>query len=237
MAANSLGVAYWRYYGAPHEKIMICPYYSNYVRIDEARAGSRADIMQGIGLTPDDKYLYSAARLVPAKGLELMIKAFLAGGYAAKGWKYVIAGIGPLEAELKALAKTGGPEAERAIMFIGFQQPTQNLSVMAHASMLALPSRFEPHGIVVAESLAAGTPVLASDITGAAHDLVKHGVNGVIFRSEDQKDLETKLAEALQADKLAALRAASRPAFEEWYRRSSPIKVVPEVVGRMLALK
>ena len=51
--------------------------------------------------------------------------------------------------------------------------------------MLALPSRYEPHGIVVAEALAAGTPVLASSIVGSAYDLVRDGVNGVIFRTED----------------------------------------------------
>jgi glycosyltransferase involved in cell wall biosynthesis len=46
----------------------------------------------------------------------------------------------------------------------------------------AVPSRYDGWGIVVAEALAAGVPVLASSRAGAAVDLVRDGVNGAVVR-------------------------------------------------------
>jgi glycosyltransferase involved in cell wall biosynthesis len=231
-ASNRLGVAYWRYYGAPRQRISVCPYYADYMRIDAARALPHAAVRAKFALAPADRILFSAARLVPEKGLDLMIDAFLRSGFAARGWKYVIAGTGFLEAQLKAQAAA---ELGKSIHFVGFQQPADNLALMAQAQLLALPSRYEPHGIVVAEALAAGTPVLASDVVGAAYDLVEHGRNGLIFRSEDVADLARKLDAIDQhPDALATMHAAARPSFEAWYRRTSPMLQVPQTMARLM---
>ena len=106
---------------------------------------------------------------------------------------------------------------------------------MAQAHLLALPSRYEPHGIVVGEALAAGTPVLASDVVGAACGLVRNGENGAIFRSQDLPDLQAKLALLDDPAQLARLRIGARKAFEAWYRITTPLLVVPRIVRRMLA--
>jgi glycosyltransferase involved in cell wall biosynthesis len=234
LTANRLGVAYWRYFGAPRSKLGICPYYGDYLRVDEARKTQRQAVLAPLGLAEQDRLIFSAARLVEAKGLDLMIRAFLAENLAVQGWKYIIAGVGPLEATLKALA---GDQAGRSIRFIGFQQPADNLALMAQAEILALPSRYEPHGIVVAEALAAGTPVLASNVVGAAHDLVRDGINGLIFRSEDQADLRRKLALVSDASRMQAMRVAARPAFEAWFTATSPIDIIPRVVRSLLQNK
>ena len=233
MTANQLGVAYWRYYGAPRRKITVCPYYADYARIDAARLAPRAEVLGRIGLPAETRMIFSAARLVEAKGLDRMIRG-VAGksGLARYGYVYVIAGVGPLEHQLKALA---GPELGKSIRFIGFQQPADNFALMAHADLLALPSLYEPHGIVVAEALAAGTPVLASHVVGAAHDLVRHGVNGTIIHWDRIADWDGKWRWLFgNSETLPSLRAGARPAFEEWYRRTSPIRVVPEVMSRLL---
>ena len=39
LTMNSRGVAYWRYYGAPREKIKVCPFYSDYAAIERDVAG------------------------------------------------------------------------------------------------------------------------------------------------------------------------------------------------------
>jgi len=233
LTANRLGVAYWRYYGAPAAKIVLCPCYSDYARIDAAKGRSRGEVLGRIGLQEGDRMLFSAARLVPAKGLDVMIRAFKRSGLAETGWKYVIAGMGELEGELKQLA---GAELGKSIYFIGFQQPSENLALMAQAQMLVLPSRYEPHGIVVAESLAAGTPVLTSDVVGASADLLEKGVSGLEFKSEDEEALLGKLKWIGEhAEEVRGMRAGARGVFEAWYARTSPIRVVPEVVGRMVA--
>jgi glycosyltransferase involved in cell wall biosynthesis len=233
LTTNSRGIAYWRYYGAPRGKTVLCPYYSDYARIDAARCLPRQQVAQQHGLAADDRILFTAARLVEAKGLDLAIKAFLAGNFQERGWRYLIAGTGPLEGQLKRLA---GSACGKSIHILGFQQPRDNLALMAHADLFLLPSRYEPHGIVIAEAMAAGTPVLASDVCGAAMDLVHPGISGELFRSGSDSDLGLKL-ERLTSDarRLAAMRAGARGVFEKWFACTNPIKVVEREIGRLLA--
>ena len=71
---------------------------------------ARGEVLRAFGLGESDRVIFSAARLVEVKGLDLMIRAFVAEGLAQRGWKYVIAGVGPLEGQLKSLAGAGvGP--------------------------------------------------------------------------------------------------------------------------------
>ncbi len=232
LPANRLGVAYWRYFGAPASKIILCPYYADYARVAAARETDRTGLLQKNNLAPDVRYLFSAARLVPAKGLDLMIGAFRDANLAERGWHYLIAGVGPLEAALQSKA---GELLGKNIHFVGFKQPSENLALMAHADLFVLPSVYEPHGIVIQESLAAGTPVLASDICGAAYDLVKPNVSGELFRSGNRDDLRCTL-ERLLADpgRLAAMRTTARAEFDRWFAAYSPITVVNGVVHRLL---
>jgi glycosyltransferase involved in cell wall biosynthesis len=233
LTANSLGVAYWRYYGAPRKKILLCPYYADYDRVDRARQTDRAATLASYDLAPADKTIITAARLVPVKGLHLMIHAFRALNLAARGWKYLIAGTGPLEAELQSLA---GDQLGTAIRFIGFQQPTQLMALIHHAHLFAFPSIFEPHGIVVHESLAAETPVLSSDASGAAYDLVIPGQSGFLFRSGEQAALTRALDSATTNEPaLLALRPTARAVFEEWFARTNPVTVIDRLAHDMLA--
>jgi glycosyltransferase involved in cell wall biosynthesis len=104
LTANSLGVAYWRYFGVARDRIVLCPCYSDYPRIDAARQSPRREALEKLGIGPDARYFFSAARLAAAKGLDQMIRAFVEGKFAERGYHYFVAGVGPLEAELKALA-------------------------------------------------------------------------------------------------------------------------------------
>src|SRR5947199_380841 len=66
LTANRLGVAYWRYFGIPSSKITLCPYYADYLRVDQARQTVRGEVMKRINLEEGDRYFFTAARLVPA---------------------------------------------------------------------------------------------------------------------------------------------------------------------------
>lgn len=234
LSANSRGAAYWRYYGVSRERVAICPPYTDYTRIEKGRTTDRASVLAKAGVSADKKVLYSSARLLELKRLDLVIGQFFAGRYDEAGWVYVIAGSGPEEQRLKAAASAQGEERARAVKFLGFQQPAENLALMIHAEMLVLSSRYEAHGIVVGEAMAAGTPVLVSNVVGAATDLVQPGVNGLVFKANDPVSLAEQLGALKDVEKLRAMRADARAAFEKWYRRTSPMVVVPKVVRMLL---
>lgn len=235
LTANRLGVAYWRFYGAPSDKIILCPCYADYPGAALAAQRPRENVLARIGIPPTARYLFTAARLVSEKGIDLMIRAFktIAQDPRFANLHYVVAGTGP---DLEHLKRLAGPLFNQRIHLLGFQQPADNFALMAHADAFILPSRYEPHGIVVSEAMSVGTPVIASDIGGAAVDLIQENVNGCLFRTEDADDLTAKLRSLLEdPDRLAAMRAAVHDTFQKWFSSTNPVDIVEDTVGRMLS--
>ena len=232
LTMNMRGVAYWRYFGAPKSKIVLCPFYADYARIEGGRRSERSAVLARFPIPQDKRIILTAARLVPAKGLDLMLDAFRQAGLADRGYIYCIAGTGPLEAELKARA---GDALDRSIFFLGFTQPSDLMPLLCHSDLFVLPSVYEPHGIVIGEAAAAGTPLLCSDVCGAAPDLVVAGRSGLMFHSGQARDLLGKLR-VLTADpaRLRSMRPTTRAVFEEWFGRTNPVKVVDLAVKRLL---
>ena len=85
------------------------------------------------------------------------------------------------------------------------------------ATLFAMPSRFEPFGIVFLEAMAYGLPCIAAD-TCAMPEIVEHGRTGLVVPPGDADALAEALIEAT-ADpaRLAGMSAAARQTFlERW---------------------
>ena len=76
--------------------------------------------------------------------------------------EYRIIGAGPEEASLRKLARELG--VEKRVRFMGVQPHVASL--LAEAHVFLLPSRYEGFGLAVAEAMAAGLPVVVSDVPG-----------------------------------------------------------------------
>lgn len=147
-------------------------------------------------LTPrraDAPVLAFLGRLVPEKGVQVLLAALphLLAEFPAL--TLVIAGEGPLRPELEAQA---APFGER-VRFAGFLAGDAKAALLAHADLVVMPSLYEPFGLVALEALAAGAPLLASDVGGLA-GIVTPGVTGELAPPGD--------AGALAAHALALLR-------------------------------
>jgi len=102
-----------------------------------------------------------AGRLAPEKGADVAIDACRSAGRAL-----VVAGDGPLRAHLEARA------AGADVRFLGVVDPARLAQLRAGASVALVPSRSaETFGLAAAEAMAAGLPVLASNI-GALPELL-----------------------------------------------------------------
>lgn len=221
---NRCGVAYWRYYGCPTNKIFrstcLCA-----VDVPAARAVNREELFARYKLPADRKLIFTAARLVPAKALHLMVEAFTKSGLANQGWVWAVAGDGPLRQELEQQA---GKLNTNVIRFLGPIAPADIPALMAQSELFVLPSIYEPHGIVVTEAMAVGTPVIASRDCGAARDLVHRGQTGWLFGSGDAASLRRSLElAASDAERLGAMRLECRIALQRWYAKYGPATVVP----------
>jgi 1,2-diacylglycerol 3-alpha-glucosyltransferase len=99
-------------------------------------------------------------------------------------WDLVIIGDGLLEGKLKSLTQT--LRIESRVHFIGHLPAHKLAPYYGLASAFILPSsHFEQWGLVVNEAMAAGLPVLVSDVCGCVPDLVINGNTGYSFDPND----------------------------------------------------
>lgn len=91
------------------------------------------------------------------------------------GFCWLLAGDGPLRDRLMAEAVALSLDP---IVFPGYVPYQELPRLYAVADLFVHPAREERWGVSVAEALACGLPVVASDRVGAAYDLVEPGVNG-----------------------------------------------------------
>lgn len=123
-----------------------------------------------------------AGRLVRSKGLRLL-ERLVPRVLASRPVRFVVAGrcgdaVG--ETVVGRLA-TQHPDACR---FPGWLDRDRLERLLGTARLVVVPSRYEPFGLVAAEAMAAGTPVLAADV-GGLREVVAAGSGGVRLASRD----------------------------------------------------
>ncbi|HEX5732544.1 MAG TPA: glycosyltransferase family 4 protein [Blastocatellia bacterium] len=139
--------------------------------------------------------LIFVGQLIHRKGIDLLIEA-VGPLMAEKANLYLtIVGSGELMPMLSEQVCSLG--LSERIKFDGAMASREIRSRMAVADMLVLPSRWDGWGMVVNEAFSVGIPVIVSDRCGVA-DLVRDGLNGYIFRSEDVEDLRRCLGQFIE---------------------------------------
>jgi glycogen(starch) synthase len=152
-------------------------------------------------------------RLVYEKGFQVALDALPAVLAAVPGTRFAVAGSGPYEAELRARAAALGLMGRGE--FLGWTGDAALGELYAAADVCAVPSLYEPFGLVALEAMAAGCPVVAAD-TGGLREVVPDGT-GLRTRRGDPADLARALAELLtdprRAERLATAARAYAAAF------------------------
>lgn len=120
-------------------------------------------------------------RYVDVKGIHELL-----GGYAiyrrehADPWPLDCCGIGPRQREI---------HAAEGVTDLGFVQPADQPAILAAHAALVLPSRYEPWGVVVAEAMGSGMPVICSSACGASVELLQNYYTGLEIPPGDPKAL------------------------------------------------
>jgi glycosyltransferase involved in cell wall biosynthesis len=163
-------------------------------------------------VTPDEDIarLVYVGQLIHRKGLDILLQALAPLWTTFPRVRLSLIGNGPEEALIAAQLQANN--LANHVTLEGSRPSSEIHELLARASALILPSRWDGWGLVVNEALSAGVPVIASDRCGAA-DLVLHGVNGYVFRSEDVASLRACLCALLNSYgkqmRTAALRTGS----------------------------
>lgn len=120
------------------------------------------------------------------------------------GLELVLAGKMRTQAERDYFESEVKPGLGKEACYLGEVTHSRKLEILAGARCLLFPFRWaEPFGLVMIESLACGTPVLAFP-EGAAPEIVQHGRNG--FLCDDEEEMVAAVAQVGDIDRQACRR-------------------------------
>ncbi len=134
----------------------------------------------------DGPLVVFAGRLVHEKGVQTLLDAIRPLRLAHPGLRLAVAGTGTFEDELHEHARK--LRIARAVDWLGFVEDEEVAPLLAAADVVAVPSLYEPFGIVALEAAAARAPVVVAE-TGGLVDLVTDGVAAGSHRPGDAKAL------------------------------------------------
>jgi len=198
-------------YGIPLARFQAAPVEAVLARVRAqvndafARAGA-SSVMEDADSAPHLSTLLFVGRLRYYKGLDWLIRALM-----PVPARLIIAGTGPMEAEWRALAAALGV-AERTA-WLG-EVPDDDLPALYHlADLFVLPASHpsEAFGLVQVEAMAAGLPVVSTELGTGTSYVNQDGVTGLVVPARDADALAAAI-NALLADpsRRAAMAAAAR---------------------------
>lgn len=193
-------------WGAPPERVHVI--YNALPPDAQTASLTQAEARAALGLGTEP-LLLTVARLVPWKGIDHLIRALPAVPEA----RLLVAGEGPDEARLRALAAAEGVGGR--VMFLGRVARERLASFFRAADYTVLYSGYEGLSHVLLESLQAGTPVIASD-KGGNPEIVVHGRNGLLVPYVSVDALAETLRGALSGETRAQLAAHSGDGLERF---------------------
>jgi glycogen(starch) synthase len=172
------------HFHVPADKLRVIP-----IGIDPSRFKNRNvdrnRVRQKYGIGPDEKLVLFVGRLTNQKGCEYLIRAI---PYVTRFFnvKLLIAGEGYLKGELESIAVASGVRSRT--IFAGYVGDDDLTNLFLSSDLMVVPSVYEPFGVVALEAMAAGLPVVASNVDGLA-EIINHEENGILVFARDSSSI------------------------------------------------
>lgn len=222
---------YYRHYGVPDDRIWPAPHCVDNVFFARSAAAARAADMSPrrlFGIADNAAVFLLAAKLIEMKRPLDFIQALAAARSAGASVRGLVAGDGPLRAEMEAHARRAGVPCT----FAGFLNQQQIGAAYAAADALVLPSDGrETWGLVVNEAMASGLPAIVSEAAGCVPDLVVDGRTGFAFPRGDVATLTRRMIETADRSYAAALGRAAAAHIDAYSPAAAAQGVVAAVEG------
>src|SRR5881394_114623 len=175
-----------------HAHIAISRGLARYLEEVEGFDGASFEIVH-YGIEPDGEprpytgevpRLLCVGRLIPIKGHIVLLRAFAEARRRLPSLRLDIAGRGPLEPALRAVARELG--VADAVSFLGYVAPVQR--AIEDAAAVVVPSMGEGFGMVALEAMEGARPVIAAEIGGLG-ELVEDEVTGYLVPAGEAETL------------------------------------------------
>jgi glycogen(starch) synthase len=144
---------------------------------------------------PDQRLVLLVGRLVHEKGFHLALDALAAVVQRLDDVRFVVAGTGTAETELKRQARRLRLMGHGS--FLGWVGDDMLHSLYRVSEIVIVPSIYEPFGLVALEAMASGCLCVVADTGGLREVVPGDGSVGLRFTSRDAASLEEVLEQAL----------------------------------------
>jgi len=199
----------------PPDKIRVVPNGVDARRVVCTDSRRRLAEFRARWAAPQERVIIFVGRLVREKGAEILVEAMPEVMAAHPEARFVVAG-GGWHGHLWGRAAALG--LGHKIVFTGFLPEVDLPRLYAIAEVAVFPSLYEPFGIVALEAMAAGVPVVTSDI-GGFREVVRAGETGLHTWANNPHSLAWGINRVLSDPGLAArLRRAGRREVERHYQ-------------------
>jgi glycosyltransferase involved in cell wall biosynthesis len=199
-------------------------------------ASERQRLRRELGFEDSDFVIGTVGRLDPIKNLPMFLQAFAAQENEVRQLKGLIVGDGPMASKLANLSADLGL-ADRVRM-TGFRADARQLT--ACMDMFVLCSFSEGTSMALLESMAAGVPVVVTDV-GGNPEIVEDGISGRLIPSGDIEALTAAIRDAVgNAENSTEMALVGRRQYKERFSfdamldsyRSIYYEFLPEAMNR-----
>ncbi|HWF49754.1 MAG TPA: glycosyltransferase family 4 protein [Solirubrobacteraceae bacterium] len=183
-------------FGVPSERITVIPNGIDPRDLEPVVADLPA--LRARYASPEERLVLLVGRLVYEKGFHLALDALAPVIKRSGNVRFVVAGTGTAEAELKRQARRLGLRAHGS--FLGWVGDDMLHSLYRVAEIAIVPSIYEPFGLVALEAMASGCLCIVADTGGLREVVPGDGTVGLRFPSRDSAALGELLEQVLTDD-------------------------------------
>jgi glycogen synthase len=221
--------------GAPPDKVEVIPNGVCAGRFQALKGVDHAPLRIKFAL-PHERIVFNVGRMVPEKGLHVLVEAMPMVLAQAPDAKFVVAGkpdAWGYWSWARGRAEALGVGAK--CYFTGFLPDDERDALLVLADVAVFPSLYEPFGIVAPEAMAAGAPVVASSAGGLA-EVVVHRLTGLTAYPDNPASLAWAIVETLRnpVEAQARARSAYRRVIRD-YNWGCIARATREVYGQVVS--
>lgn len=202
---------YFLEYGMKNESLFFVPH-----AIDNNRFSSASsNIIRSKFSIPEKSVLFIfVGKFDSIKNVSLLIEAFSQLNHTDTF--LLLVGNGPIEKNLKKQASMLDSKTNEKIFFLDFVNQNEIPVIYDSCDVFVLPSISETWGLSVNESMAAGKAVIVSDKCGCYYDLVKEGINGYVFKSNNLESLVSAMNKFSNRETAHKMGLQSKEIISDW---------------------
>ena len=171
--------------------------------------------------------------LIPEKGIQYLIDAaaLIVGEQGRTDFRLLVVGEGAFREELELRASAAGVASR--VGFLGRRSDVHD--IVAASDIIAVPCVWEESfGLIIAEAMATGRPVVASRC-GGIPELVEHGVTGLLVTPGNSRELADSLLQLMASpDSCQRLGSAGRDKARRMFDLEQQVVKLAEIYDDIL---